>query len=272
MFRKPKIFVYTSLTLLIILEVAYQMIIPFDSLILSFLGYMLICPVAFFIIITGARMNVKLFAPINAALTEDCDPEAYLAGIDGMMKTEKNKKIRFTLMLDRATGLHHLGDPQALVMLEGLIADPLVNSSPIVRLIAYNNMSEFSFCAGNYDKAREYHAKMMELYKNLYERTKQPARRTALEKLYRARIIKFKIMADNYDGLEADMRRELDDPTNRRIDRVTATYDLGLYYRHAGNAHEEHECMTYVAANGNKMFIAKKAAERVKELEAEGNV
>ena len=188
-------------------------------------------------------------------LQDECDPVKYLNVYYPLTQKRVGKKLKSLLLLNLASGYISVGDyAQAKNVLASI---DLKNSKPMNNIMFHLHLTSLNINEGNIAQA----GKALDYVSNLISTTKIPQTQIDLlnktRNLYTARI---RIENGYFEDVE-QILLGLVASADCMYQKISVKYTLANFYIKQNRLNEAIREMTFVAENGNTLFIAQKARE-----------
>ena len=261
-----KRYVYLLVILLAALYLLYSYVLSRDAFFASnpyaapFLTFLI-----FFACGTAYRLFISVvYSKFKSILYARCDPGEYLRVcryiIHNMRK--KGRPQHFSHFLDYSAGLIAAGRFSDALDVLAKVGGFGTGRKGLSGTVAYfDQICEASLGAGKTDKAREAYKNLEKSYAAL-----NPGADMSGSARYFSKSVLIKMAQGNYKGAEKFFSGMYEKARNN-LERAYAKFRLGEVYLHNGDARRAREAFGYVAENGNKLYIADLARERLLNLD-----
>jgi hypothetical protein len=222
------------------------------SLVVAYASYFLIVPIY-------SSIMKKLIAKSIDCLDNKCDPYAYLS-ITNDILSSASKKSHCSLKINKTIGLLAAGlFDEALALLESMDVREFNTEAKVIYLMELSNAY---YSKSNIEKAEQ-------LLKDCQSLIDTSEIRSESNEVLEASIqyIRhcFKVLKNELDGCEEFFTNRFEKAIHTR-QRVGAKVNLGALYLKQNRKSEALAAYQYVADNGNRLFVAEKAREFLKQV------
>lgn len=268
LFRKPKIFFFFASPLWVALVILgrFTIFTEFDSTVSGIVSPIIAALAGIYLIYYFCVLQAsKIHRAYNDILSDECDPERYVAIYEPIREAGKNRKSTVYLTESSyAMGLHLLGKSEEAREIAVALTErsDFARRSAVDRADAFVDVGIYSVSLGDLTAARDAIAKAQEILDGMTVGTQDYSRifREVSRLTHRANI------ADGiYDeALEyfTDTSREYTIPYSK----VNRMHTLAQIYRAKGDTERLRKALTYVANHGGTLKIAKDAREELLTL------
>jgi len=201
---------------------------------------------------------------IQTILDEDCDPIRYIKEVTEFQNKQiENKDINMMNLVDNlAMGYIYNGEAnRAIHLLEDLLKRDTNEYDVIISASAKMTLCAAYLWEGDLDAAKKYYEKM-ELDRDRAKLDKLEDAVISIEAFLRALDARISYEEGRYEESLRFFERLLDELSNKS-GTVMVHFRLALIYEKLGNTEKEKEHLEYVSENGNLLYVARLAREKL---------
>ena len=202
----------------------------------------------------------KLNQNISVEYKNSCDPYVLLDFCEKVLSYKISPMVRQSLLITKSTALYQLGMfGESKEILDAVNIDRYAGIGYLVKMAYYNNL--FAVCQklGETERAEFYKEKFFKMHADLNGKKEKEK----MDYLKRSIEVKWLMIGERYD--EA---LKLADGLSEKtlLDKVFKKNTLGKIYMKLGDTEAARREFSFVAQNGNRLYIASEAKEMIEKM------
>lgn len=202
----------------------------------------------------------KRLKRITSIMTEECDPYKFIEQILPLAQ-QKNRQYAKTLLLTNlAAGYINAGD---MIQAKTVLSDiaKIGTNNPILRANVCNLWTVVFLNENNISNIPPALADLLK-YSN---QIKQKNLKYTVLRCYNSLTALYNLLSGKTDGAEQVFKLQLENSTHL-LDKNISHYNLAMLYIKQNRIDEAKQALQFVITNGNKLYIATKAKEKLTQL------
>ena len=263
---------YRKIRLAVMIVMLAMYVILADYVYLPVWVALIVSVISAAILIFALRTYLKYaYRRIDISISDGCDPGPFIDAYSHLIvRVEKGVAMKGSALWVRlSTGLFAAGRfSDALTALKKCElftrTRSLKDSGRQLKMIYHANLCFGYLAQDNIENAQRQRSAFEKEMFLLKARSKK---RPVVQRTYRNMTCLLRMAGGDYDGAEEVFLEALKDAKSN-YERVSAQYTLGKIYTNAGQKDKARGAFTYAAENGNKLYIAVQAREKLAEMDA----
>lgn len=202
----------------------------------------------------------KRLKRITAIMTEECDPYKFIEQILPLAQRKNRQYAKTLLLTNLAAGYINAGD---MVQAKTVLSDiaKIGTNNPVLRANICNLWTVVFLNENNISNIPTALADLLK-YSN---QIKQKNLKYTVLCCYNSLTALYNLLSGKTDGAEQIFKLQFENSTHL-LDKNISHYNLALLYIKQNRIEEAKQALQYVTENGNKLYIATKAKEKLTQL------